>query len=204
MRRDGSGAGAVQLGTFTAEGFDKGAGAWKRALWYVVNALVVRAAWNPFMGVKRWLLRAFGARVGRGLVMKNEVRVKFPWKFRVGNDVWLGEGAWIDNLDAVDIGNDVCISQGAMLLTGNHDYTQPGMPYRNAPIRIADGAWIGARATVCPGVTVGEGAVLCVGAVATGDLEPWGIYKGVPATRVRTRRINDQYAESKEIEFGGG
>ena len=87
------------------------------------------------------------------------------------------------------IGSNVCISQGAMLLTGNHDYTHPAMPYRNAPITIEDGAWIGAQTTVCPGVTVHRNAILTVGSVATKDMEENGIYQGNPAVKIRERRI---------------
>ena len=156
-------------------------------LWYMVNALIVRASWNPMMGLKIWLLRAFGAKIGRGLVIKNEVRIKSPWFLTIGDNCWLGECCWIDNLDRVTIGSNVCISQGAMLLTGNHDYKVATMPYRNAPITIEDGAWIGANSTVCPGVTVHENAILTVGSVATSDLTANGVYQGNPAERKRER-----------------
>lgn len=141
------------------------------------------------MGFRIALLRMFGARIGSGLVIKNGVNVKFPWKLTVGRDCWLGEGCWIDNLDEVVIGDDVCISQGAMLLTGNHDYSVASMPYRNAKIRVYDGAWIGARAVVCPGVRVGVDAVLTVGSVATHDLADSTIYQGNPAQEVRKRTV---------------
>lgn len=180
---------SVSLADFSPAGFDKGATTAKAALWYFVNALIVRASWNPFMGIKIWLLRLFGARIGKGLCIKNNVTIKSPWNLTVGDNCWLGEGAWIDNLDKVTIGNDVCISQGAMLLTGNHDYTRSNMPYRNAPIRLEDGCWIGARTTVCPGVTVHRNAVLTVGSVATKDLEASGIYQGNPAVLLRKRTI---------------
>ena len=177
----------VDLGGFSTGDFDKGAGRIKIMLWYMVNALIVRASWNPLMGLKIALLRAFGAKIGRGLVIKNEVRIKSPWFLTIGDNCWLGECCWIDNLDRVTIGSNVCISQGAMLLTGNHDYKVPTMPYRNAPITIEDGAWIGANSTVCPGVTVGENAILAVGSVATKDLEANGVYQGNPAERKRER-----------------
>ncbi|MGM9705685.1 MAG: WcaF family extracellular polysaccharide biosynthesis acetyltransferase [Prevotella sp.] len=179
----------VNLNTFDGSAFDKGAGRWKIILWYFINALIVRASWNPFMGVKTALLRAFGARIGRGLIIKNNVTIKYPWKLTVGDDVWLGEQCWIDNLDNVTIGSNVCISQGAMLLTGNHDYTISSMPYRNAPIVVEDGAWIGARTTVCPGVNVGRNAILTVGSTATRDMEHDGIYQGNPAVKVRERKL---------------
>lgn len=181
----------VNLGNFDGSDFDKGAGKAKIMLWYMVNALIVRASWNPFMGIKIWLLRRFGAKIGKGLVIKNNVIIKSPWKLTIGDDCWLGEGCWIDNLDHVTIGSNVCISQGAMLLTGNHDYTNSSMPYRNAPIVIEDGAWIGAKTVVCPGVTVHENAILTVGSVATKDMEANGIYQGNPAVKIRERVIKE-------------
>ena len=103
----------VHLSSFNTGNFNKGAGFIKQTLWYFVNALFVRASWNPFMGIKVFFLKLFGAKIGKGLVIKNNVNIKFPWKLTLGNDVWLGENAWIDNLDEVIIGNNVCISQGA-------------------------------------------------------------------------------------------
>ncbi len=181
----------VNLSAFDGSGFDKGAGFIRIILWYFVNVLFVRASWNPFMGVKIWLLRLFGATIGRGLVIKNNVVIKSPWNLVVGDNCWIGENAWIDNLDKVFIGSNVCISQGAMLLTGNHDYTMYNMPYRNAPISIEDGAWIGAQTVVCPGVTVCQNAILTVGSVATKDMEPCGIYQGNPAAKIRERRVSE-------------
>lgn len=179
----------VNLSSFSSSNFDKGAGKLKITLWYFVNALFVRASWNPFMGIKIYLLKVFGAKIGKGLVIKNNVTIKFPWKLIIGDDVWIGENAWIDNLDKVTIGNDVCISQGALLLTGNHDYTRSTFDYRNAPITVEDGAWIGAKTVVCPGVKVHSHAILTVGSIATKDLEAYGIYQGNPATKIRERRM---------------
>lgn len=181
----------IKLLDFDGSQFDKGASKIKQALWYFVNALLVRASWNPFMGIKISLLRLFGAQIGKGLVIKNNVTVKFPWKLKIGDDCWIGEDVWIDNLDWVNIGNNVCISQGAMLLTGNHDYTVYNMPYRNAPIVIDDGVWIGAQAVVCPGVTVNNYAILTVGSIATKDMEENGIYQGNPAKIIRKRKFKD-------------
>src|SRR5574344_438632 len=181
--------GKVDLNSFTIGNFDKGAGKLKQTAWYFVNALCVRASWNPFIGIKIALLRAFGAKIGKGLVIKNKVCIKFPWKITIGDNVWLGENSWIDNLDYVTIGNNVCISQKALLLTGNHDYTQSSMPYRNAPVVVEDGAWIGADAIVCPGVIVAMNTVLTVGSVVAKNTETNGLYQGNPAVKIRERNI---------------
>ena len=181
--------GKTDLSRFSSADFDKGAGILKMTLWYFVNALFVRASWNPFMGIKIFLLKAFGAKIGKGLVIKNNVTIKFPWKLTLGDYVWLGENCWIDNLDDITIGNNVCISQGALLITGNHDYTKVGFPYRNAPITVEDGAWIGAKAVVAPGVTIASHSILSLGTVITKDTEPYGIYQGNPGVKVRDRHI---------------
>ncbi len=179
----------VDLSKFDGSGFDKGAGFVKIALWYFVNAIVVRSSWNPFMGIKVALLKLFGAKIGSGLVIKNDVNIKYPWKLIIGNNCWIGEKVWIDNIDSVIIGNNVCVSQGALLLTGNHDYKDSAMPYRNSPIIIKDGAWIGAETIVCAGVTIHEDAILTVGSMTSKDLESNGVYQGIPARRIRTREI---------------
>lgn len=179
----------VNLAAFDGSDFDKGAGFLKAAVWYLTNALIVRASWNPFMGIKIRLLRLFGAKIGKGLVLKNNVVIKSPWNLTVGDNCWIGENAWIDDLDKVTIGNNVCISQGALLVTGNHDYTKSSMPYRNAPIKIEDGAWIGANVTVTAGVTVAENCVLTAGSLVTKDTESDMIYQGNPAKAIRERII---------------
>ena len=179
----------VDLSSFSPASFDKGAGFFKQTLWYFVNALFVRASWNPFIRIKIVLLKAFGAKIDKGLVIKNNVTIKYPWKLILGKNVWLGENVWIDNLDYVKIGNNVCTSQGALLLTGNHDYTQSTFDYRNAPITIEDGAWVGAKTVVCPGVRMEKCSILTVGSVATKNLEAYGIYQGNPAVKVRVRKI---------------
>lgn len=179
----------VDLSLFSSESFKKGKNNFIILLWYFINALIVKASWNPFMGVKIFLLRIFGARIGKGLVIKNNVIIKYPWKLTIGDYCWLGENCWIDNLDDIIIGNNVCISQGALLLTGNHDYTITTFDYRNAPIILEDGVWIGAKAVVCPGVTCKSHSILSVGSIATKNLEPYTVNQGHPASPVRQRKI---------------
>lgn len=143
-----------------------------------------------FNTLKCGLLRSFGARVGRRVVIKPSVSIKYPWFLKIGDDVWIGEKVWIDNLANVTIGDNVCISQGALLLTGNHNYKKPSFDLMLGSILLEDGVWIGANATVCPGVTCKSHAVLTAGSVATKNLEPYGIYQGIPAKRTKTRIID--------------
>jgi putative colanic acid biosynthesis acetyltransferase WcaF len=106
---------------------------------------------------------------------------------KVGNHVWLGENIWIDNLALVEIGDHTCISQGAMLCTGNHNYHSPRFELITKPIVLHNAVWVGAKAVVCPGVTAHSHAMLTVGSVANTDLESFGVYQGNPAALKRKR-----------------
>lgn len=143
----------------------------------------------PGSAHRRWVLRLFGAKIAEGVIIKPGVRVKFPWRLAIGKNTWIGEDAWIDNLDRVDIGENCCISQGVYFCTGSHDWTAQGFDLVTKPVEVQNEAWIAARAIVAPGVVVGEGAVLTLGSVATTSLKPWSIYAGAPAKFVRTRRL---------------
>jgi putative colanic acid biosynthesis acetyltransferase WcaF len=159
-------------------------------LWYFVNALFLINPLNPVSSLKIWLLRKFGAKVGRGVTVKPNVNIKYPWLLKVGDHVWIGEGVWIDNLTSVTIGDHVCLSQGALLLTGNHNYKKNTFDLITGPITLEDGVWIGAKSVVCPGVRCSSHSVLAVGSVAAKDLKPYFIYQGNPAAPVRERIIN--------------
>jgi putative colanic acid biosynthesis acetyltransferase WcaF len=159
----------------------------KVLIWSIVNYFIFYSSIPWPITLKRFLLRLFGAKIGSNLIVKTGVRIKYPWKLTIGNNCWLGESVWIDNLEQVDIGNNVNLSQGAMLLTGNHDYTISSFPYRLGPIVLADGVWIGAKAVVCPAVVCHSHAILTVSSVANKDLEAWGIYAGNPAQFIRKR-----------------
>ena len=163
---------------------------WKIALWLFVNALFFNNGLAIFTGLKCRLLRLFGAKVGKRVIIKPSVNIKYPWLLHISNDVWIGEKVWIDNLGLVSIGHNVCLSQGALLLTGNHNYKKSSFDLMIGTIILEDGVWIGAKSTVCPGITCKTHSVLSVSSVATTDLEAFGIYQGVPAQKVKMRIIN--------------
>ena len=137
------------------------------------------------------LLRLFGANIGKGVIIKPSVIIKYPWNLSIGDYTWIGENVWIDNLSQVTIGSNVCISQGAMLLCGNHNYKRPTFDLIVKPIIIEDGAWVGAQSTVCPGVTMHSHSVLAVGSITSKDLAPFSIYRGNPAIKVADRIISE-------------
>lgn len=161
----------------------------KRILWYFANELVMRNPLNPFSGLKVWTLRLFGAKIGNNVVVKPKINIKHPWKLTIGNHCWIGESVWIDNLAEVTIEDNVCLSQGAFLICGNHNYKKSTFDLMVAPITIREGAWIGAKSIVGPGVTVESHAVLSLGSVASGNLETYTVYRGNPAIKIKDRAI---------------
>jgi putative colanic acid biosynthesis acetyltransferase WcaF len=180
----------IGLSGYRAAGFDRGAGALKEGLWLIVSLVLFRLCPFSFSALKRLILRAFGGKVGKGVVIKPQVKITFPWKLEIGDHVWLGEECWLLNLERITIGNNVCISQRAFLCTGNHNYKSPTFDLIVKPIQVEEGAWIGAGAWVGPGVTVGNHAVLAAGSIATKNLEPFGIYQGNPAALFKQRVIS--------------
>lgn len=179
----------MQLNCYTLGDYTPGASFWKQILWYFVGEPLFRSYWLPFSGFKVWLLRCFGAKIGDRARIKPGVRVKFPWRLTVGDYVWIGEKAWLDNVAPIAIESHVCLSQEVYLCTGNHDWGDRNFKLICASIHIEQGSWLAARAVVGPGVTVGRGAVLCLGSVAGSSLKPMTIYAGNPAQPIKQRAI---------------
>lgn len=173
----------MRLDQFSNTDFDRGVSKARETLWLVTSGLLV-AGWLPGSRWRAALLRAFGASVGTGVVLKPGVRVKFPWRLTLGDHVWIGEDVWIDNLDEVTVGAHSCVSQGAYLCTGSHDWTDPGFRLVTRPIRIEGACWVGARATIAPGTVMEHGAVLAMCGLGRGTLAGGMVHAGrdgVPA-----------------------
>jgi putative colanic acid biosynthesis acetyltransferase WcaF len=181
----------TQLNKFTNNWYTSGASKPKMLLWYFVNLIFFTSRWLPVSAIKVALLRIFGAQVGSGVVIKPAVNIKYPWRLKIGNHVWIGEQVWIDNLENVEIGHHVCISQGAMLLCGNHNYKKSSFDLMVGKIILEEGAWIGAQTVVCPGVVCKTHSILTVGSVATSELEAYTIYQGNPAKAIKERVISN-------------
>lgn len=178
----------TQLSSFNNSWYNPGRGFIVRMLWYIINACFIKSS-HPFSFLRFFLLRLFGAKMGKGVVIKPSVNIKYPWRLSIGNYVWIGEHVWIDNLDNITIGDNVCISQGAMLLSGNHNYKKQGFDLMIAPIIIEEGVWIGAKAVVTGGTTCKNHSILTVASVAPKFMEAYAIYRGNPAVKVRERII---------------
>ena len=163
----------------------------KRGLWYCFNVTFLLNPMNPFSGLKKSVLKLFGAKIGKGVVIKPRVNIKYPWNLEIGNYTWVGEDVWIDSLGKVEIGSNCCISQGALLLSGNHNYKKVKFDLMIGEIKLEDGAWIGAKSIVAGGVICHSHSVLSAGSVTSSNLEAYKIYQGNPAIIVRERKIDE-------------
>jgi len=180
----------VKLAEFNSGvGLNRGASKLKEVSWYFIKMLFFLTAFPFPNAMKRSLLKIFGAKVGDGVVIKPRVNIHMPWKLSIGNDVWIGEEVFLLNFEPMVIGNNVCISQRAFLCGGNHDYLDPTMPYRNGPITLEDGSWVGAGCFIGPNVTIGTDTIVTAGSIATKSLVANGIYRGNPAEYIKPRWV---------------
>lgn len=180
---------SVDLSKFSNPTFSHGKSIVVRMLWMWVARFFFNT-WVPFPStLKVIILRLFGAKVGKGVVIRTYVRIKQPWRLCIGDHVWIGESVWIDNLVQITIESNVCLSQGAFLLTGNHDYKSASFDLITGEIHLENGVWIGAKAMVGPGVRCKSHSVLAAGSTIFKDLEANKIYQGNPASVKRNRNM---------------
>lgn len=158
-------------------------------LWYLINHFVLSGYVLHIRSLKIFILRIFGAKIGKKVNIKPGVNIKYPWLLEIGDHSWIGENVWIDNLGKVTIKRNVCISQGAFIFCGNHNYRRESFDLFVKDITIEDGVWIGAKAVVCPGVRCYSHSILTVGSVATKSLDAYGVYSGNPAQKTNVREF---------------
>lgn len=178
----------VDLSKFNNAWYNPGRGVLIRGLWYVVNEFFFNSAF-PFYYPKRVILRMFGAKIGKDVVIKPHVYIKYPWKLTIGNYSWIGEEVRIENLDDVIIGNHVCISQRCYLICGNHDFSKTTFDLMTGKIILEDGVWVGAGSMILPNSHLKSHCVLLAGSVFSGTIEEFKIFRGNPASYLRNRSL---------------
>lgn len=160
-----------------------------RLAWQLVYLLLYRFSPRPFHGWRSALLRLFGAKLGPGCHFYPGGKVWAPWNLVCEDSCALADGAEIYNPSLTYLESHCVVSQQAFVCGATHDYNDPDFPMISYPMRLGAYSWICARASVAPGVKIGAGAVLGLGSVATRDLEPWTVYSGVPAVKVKAREV---------------
>lgn len=156
-------------------------------LWFCLASPLLSLRFVPGSYWRICLLHLFGAQISLDCRVKPGLRVKYPWKLTVGSSCWLGEDVWIDNISPVQISDRVCISQGAYLCTGNHNFRLPTFDLLSAPIFIGSDVWIGAYAVIGPGMKVHDSSVVCLSSVVLSDVSPASVVRGNPARVVSIR-----------------
>ena len=169
----------------------RGRPAWVVQLWWLVQDTLFR--WSPqFMyGWRRWLLRLFGAQMGKGVLIRPTVRVTYPWKVRIGDYAWIGDDVVLYSLGEIKIGAHTVISQRSYICTGSHDFMREEFPIYALPIKIGAQVWIATDVFVAPGVTIGDGVVVGVRSVVLHDLPAGMVCFGFPARPVRERKMRE-------------
>lgn len=178
----------IDLSKFDPSKYSHGKSKIVYMIWHLINFGVFQKGWMGSSGFRVFLLRTFGAKIGKGVVMnKPRINIKYPWKLEIGDFSWLGEGCWIYNMDDVKIGSHVNIAQNVMLLTGNHNFQMESFDVFTKPICVEDGVFVGASSTIAPGVKCGVNSIISVGSIVLKDTVPNGVYGGNPAQLVKMR-----------------
>jgi len=180
----------MDLSIFDNSDFDRGAPRWKEALWTLARFVFFQNAFPWPSSLRCALLRAFGAKIGRAVVIRANANISFPWRLVIGDHVWIGEDVGILTLASVTIESNVCISQRTYLCTGSHDFRREDFRLRVAPISVREGSWIAASCFIAPGVEIGPDAIVSAGSVVFESVAPKTFVRGNPAAVVSEMRKN--------------
>lgn len=156
-------------------------------LWWIVQATLFACSPQFMFGWRRWLLKLFGAKVGKGVLIRPSVKVTYPWKVSIGNHAWIGDDVVLYSLGEIGIGDHAVVSQRSYLCAASHDYTQPDFAIFAKEIRIGAQAWLATDVFIAPGITIGDGCVVGARSSVFHDLPPMMICVGSPAKPLKSR-----------------
>lgn len=172
--------------------------------WNIVQATIFRYSPRRADAWRAWLLRRFGARVGRVSLLRSTVRVEVPWNIEIGDGAQIGDRVYLYSLGPITIGAHTIVSQFSHLCAGTHDYERTDFPLLRVPIRIGSHCWIAAETFVGPGVTIGDGVVVGARASVVKDLPAWKVCVGSPARPVSDRLLHDPASGKRLDPYQGG
>lgn len=156
-------------------------------LWWLVQGTLFGFSPQFMYGWRNWLLRLFGAKVGRGVIVRPSARITYPWKVSIGDFAWVGDDVVLYSLGEIEIGANAVVSQRSYLCAAGHDYSQPNFPIYDKKVVIGPQAWLATDVFVAPGVTVGDGAVVGARSSVFHDLPPMMVCVGCPAKPIKSR-----------------
>jgi putative colanic acid biosynthesis acetyltransferase WcaF len=177
----------IRLDLYDQKGYSRGRSGIIVLLWWFVQATFFRCSLQPMYGWRRWLLKLFGAEIGKGAKIRPSATITYPWKVKIGAHTWIGDHAELYSLDNITIGSQCVISQNSYLCTGSHQAAAPHFSLVVSPIRIEDGAWIASDVFVYPGVTLGPMAVIAARSTVLHDVPANEVHAGTPAKYIKQR-----------------
>lgn len=157
-------------------------------LWWLVQATLFACSPQFMYGWRRFLLRAFGAEIGKNVLLRPSVKTTYPWKLRIGDYAWVGDDVVLYTLGEIVIGNHAVVSQKSYLCTGSHDYHAVAFDIYAKPICIEDEAWVSTDVFVAPGVTIGAGAVIGARSTVLENMPAAMVCVGYPAKPIKNRQ----------------
>ncbi len=149
-------------------------------------------------GWRNFLLRLFGARIGKGVIIRPTAEITYPWKLTIGDYVWVGDHATLYTLGEIYIGDNACVSQHSYVCAAAHDYLKPTFDIYSSAVVIEPEVWLATNVFVAPGVTVGRGAVVGACSVVTKNVPPMTICAGNPAKVIRPRPTGEEVLSAAE------
>lgn len=181
----------VNTDTYTGASFSIG-NRIGRVVWDLVYILLFRFSPKPLHAWRAFILKLFGAKLGKSVHIYPAVKIWAPWNLEVGDEAGVANGAILYSQGKITLGKRAIVSQGAHICAGTHDYTKPGHPLLTAPIVIGDKAWIAAEVFIHPGITIGEGAVVGARSVVTKDMPAWTVCAGHPCKPLKERVFTNE------------
>ena len=180
-----------KLNTFKLPDNFRGKSAFVVQLWWIIQAIFFRGSPQFMYGFRRFLLRVFGAKIGKKVILRPSVKITYPWKVSIGNYSWIGDNVTLYSLGEIEIGNNVVVSQESYLCTGSHDYTKLDFPIYQKKICIEDECWLATDVYIAPGVSIGRGCVLGARSSVYKNMPEGWICYGNPAKPIKKRVEED-------------
>lgn len=190
----------IRLDRYNQSWYSRGRNSFFVLLWWLIQGSLFRFSLHPMYAWRRFLLRIFGAKIGKGVQIRANAKFTYPWKVSVGNYTWIGDNVEFYSLDQIVVGEHCVISQHSYLCTGSHDIEDPYFSLITKPIHIKDGAWLASDVFVYPGITIGEMSVVAARSTVLKDIPSNEIHAGSPAKFIKYRfDINLEVETLKEV-----
>lgn len=158
-------------------------------IWWMTDFFLFKLSPQILYGWRRFLLRLFGAKIGKGVIIRPSVTVTYPWKVKIGDYSWIGDNVVLYSLGEIEIGSNVVVSQKSYLCAASHEYSKVNFPIFSHKIIIEDECWLATDVFVAPGTVVGKGTVVGARSSVFQSLPGGKVCVGSPAKPIKDRIV---------------